>query len=191
MEIQEGELLFSFDDEHWSDVINFDQGNIDYTRIEKLNGTKAVDFFGKHTRFGYCFIEVKNFRYHRIENKKRLDSGELFLEIGQKVKDALACITSASRNSTNQKTYWQNALTHITDQNKRLTVVLWLEENPNIFFGKSRVDQKRNKVNRNIKARTLKTQLAWLTSTVFILSSQYFDPNHWNLSVNFDTSLPD
>jgi len=189
MELQEGELIFSFDDTHWSDLINFDQGNVDYSKIEKLNGTKAVDFLGSHSQFGYCFIEVKNFRYHRIENRKRIDSGDLFLEVGQKVRDATACLVGGSRNSTHLKGYWQRVLSHISNQDQALTVVLWLEENPNIFFGRNEVQEKRKKFTRNVKTNALKAQLGWLTSRVFILSSRDSNLNQWDLQVSFNTSL--
>ena len=83
----EGALQFSFG-ESWK-VLKWDGHSAFAGGLGKVQHTKAVDFLGLHIDLPW-FIEVKDFRSHRIENKKRLTSGELAEEVADKVRDTLA-----------------------------------------------------------------------------------------------------
>lgn len=148
MEIKEEGITFVFDDGFWEDVRDFDKTNPDYSKIEKLNGTKAIDIIGYHKDKGLYLIEVKDFRQYRIENKDRIVNLELFEEVGQKVKDTLACILAAARNSTHSREYWNRQVGRILSIDVRVTVALWLEEDRNIAYGAG-VVQKRKKVSKS------------------------------------------
>ncbi len=66
-------------------------------RLEKIDGTKAVDILGILENKELYFIEIKDFRKYRIENRNRLLKGELFIEVAQKIRDSIACIVCAHR----------------------------------------------------------------------------------------------
>lgn len=171
MEIREEGIIFVFDDDLWEDVRDFDKTNPDYKKIEKLNGTKAIDIIGYHKGKGLFLIEVKDFRQHRIENRDRIVKLELFEEVGQKVKDALACILAAARNSTHSQEYWKRQVSRILNTGERVIVALWLEEDRDIAYG-TEVLQKRKKVSESAYRNKLRTKVSWLTSRVKIISSK-------------------
>lgn len=172
MEITEEGITFVFEDEFWEDVRDFDKTNPDYKKIEKLNGTKAIDIIGYHKGKGLFLIEVKDFRRHRIKTKDRIVKLELFEEVGQKVKDALACILAAARNSTHSREYWSRQVNRILmSTHERVTVALWLEEDRDIAYG-TEVLQKRKKVSESAYRNKLKAKVSWLTSRVKIVRSQ-------------------
>jgi hypothetical protein len=172
MEITEEGIIFVFDDEFWEDVRDFDKTNPDYRKIEKLNGTKAIDIIGYHKRKGLYLIEIKDFRQYRIEKKDRIAKLELFEEVGQKVKDTLACMLAAAHNSTHSREYWCRQVNRILmSKSERVTVALWLEEDRDIAYG-TEVSQKRKKVSESTYRNKLKTKVSWFTSRVKIISSQ-------------------
>ncbi len=94
--IEEEYLAFDFG-ERWK-VFKFDDHR-DYQRMkDTLEGTKAIDFLGVLDKKELYLIEVKDFRQHRIETRDRLLTGELAIELAQKVRDSLACIIGAYKN---------------------------------------------------------------------------------------------
>lgn len=171
MELTEQNITFIFEDAHWVDVRDFDKTNPDYSKMEKLNGTKAIDIIGYHTEKGIFLIEVKDFRRHRVENKDRIIKLELFEEVGQKVKDSLACILAAARNSTHDQDYWKRQIDRILNPRHQVTVMLWMEEDRNVDFGRPALE-KRKKVNKSFFKNDLKQKVSWLTSRVEIVNSQ-------------------
>ena len=66
-------------------------------QVSRLAGTKAVDFVGVQADTGYL-IEAKDFRGYRIQNRKRLATSDLAVEIAKKVRDPLAGLVAAKRN---------------------------------------------------------------------------------------------
>jgi hypothetical protein len=70
----EKRLRFTFD-VHWK-VLKWDGHGAYLNGLHQFQGTKAVDFFGLYIGAPW-FIEVKDFRGYRIENKARLSTGEL------------------------------------------------------------------------------------------------------------------
>ncbi|MDM8562499.1 hypothetical protein QUF54_04015 [Candidatus Marithioploca araucensis] len=73
--IEEGYLAFEFGD-RWR-VFKLDEHRDYRERIGKLGGSKAIDFLGILDNQALYFIEVKDFREHRIENKTRFLKGKL------------------------------------------------------------------------------------------------------------------
>ena len=107
---EEQNLRFEFG-KQWH-VLKLD-AHADYReRIAKLDGTKSVDFLGTFHERTLYFIEVKDFRGHRIENKDSLQAGLLAEEVGQKVRDSLACVISAHRVSV-QDELWKTFVDHL------------------------------------------------------------------------------
>lgn len=73
-------LRFSFDDD-WR-VLKWDEHPSYTGGLSKTSGTKAVDFLGIHLDAPW-FIEVKDFRGYRIENKERISAGDLAQEVAE------------------------------------------------------------------------------------------------------------
>lgn len=155
--IHEQNLLFTFEDS-WQ-VVKLDDHRAYRSGLGKLAGSKAVDFLGIHQNQLY-FIEAKDFRGHRIENQQRLRSGQLGTEIAQKVRDSVACIVAAHRQSGNSE--WQPFLKILRDQRKLVKVVVWLEHDlPADPYT-------RNKDRASIATKEFKKKLRWLTTTVLV-----------------------
>ncbi len=159
--IEEGFLAFDFD-ERWH-VFKFDDHR-DYQKMKDvLEGTKAIDFLGILERELYL-IEVKDFREHRIETKDKLSSGELAIEVAQKVRDSLACIMGAHRTSTTPE-HWHPYVTLLCGRNTTIKIVLWLEHDLPSH------PEPRKKALASVSTKVFKQRLTWLTSRVLVCSS--------------------
>ncbi len=132
--------------------------------IEKLSHTKAVDFLAVLDGHALYFMEVKDFRSYRIENERRLTTGELTLEWGHKVRDSVACIVGAYRQS--EETLWNRCVAILRDKGQEIKVVLWLEYDP------PRYDRKRQQVQASIDQNILKKKFKWLTNKVLVVNLQ-------------------
>jgi len=139
--ITEGELELEFDDD-WDAVLKWDE-------------TPAYLAFSR-SRKRLLLIELKDFRRHRIENKKRISKGELFEEVGFKVRDTLAGVRGAARTRADECVAQLAAkiATRVP-----LTVVLWLKE-----------DRPRNKGRLSEMTQELKKRVRWLTPHAIVRS---------------------
>ncbi len=162
--IDEGAICFEFGD-RWS-VCKYDEHPAYRNGIERLNETKAVDFIGILDDTLY-FIEVKDFRAHRIENKPRIKSGELWIEVGQKVRDSLAGVLGAYRVSGADPEFWENISNCLHDKERDIKIVLWLEED-----GPAVAVQQKQRSRLSVYTNKLKKNLRWLTTRVFICNAQ-------------------
>ena len=156
----EGFLAFAFDN-GWR-AEKYDK-HYDFRRkIGKLQSTKAVDFIA-FDGAECLFIEVKDFRTHRIDNKLRL-SGPLAQEVALKVRDSIAGIIGATRCSCTPET-WAPFAQSIANPKKQLKVILWVEDdtawNPWVWRQKA-----------SVLTNVLRKQLAWLTTRVIVMNLQ-------------------
>lgn len=159
--IDENILRFVFGD-NWQ-VRKFDDSSFYRKHFEKLDGSKAVDFLGLHGRELF-FIEIKDFRGYRIDNKKRLSSHELYLEVGQKVRDSVACLVAAYRQQPEE---WQPFIDSLRNTQRPIKVVLWLEEDINIHL-----TPQKQKANNIAALNALEKKLRWLTPRVSVANQQ-------------------
>ncbi|KHD07682.1 hypothetical protein PN36_03325 [Candidatus Thiomargarita nelsonii] len=171
--IEEGSLAFEFG-ERWC-VFKLDEHRDYRGRIGKLSETKAVDFIGILDDKTLYFIEVKDFRSHRIANKDRLLKGKLPecqlikgelplpIELAQKVRDSVACIIGAYHSSS-FPAHWAPYAKLLCHKDKQIKVILWLERDlpshPSLI----------KKTRAFLKANVFKQQLRWLTSHVRVES---------------------
>jgi hypothetical protein len=109
-------------------------------------------------------VEVKDFRAHRIENKQRLADGALSIEVGQKVRDSIACMIGILRQSTTREVLDAIAKSLI-ERRHTLKVVLVLEEDRN------QRTIKPAKPKNSVINQQLKKKLKWLSHRVFVTSS--------------------
>jgi hypothetical protein len=86
-------------------------------------GTKAVDILGSQDGQLY-FIEIKDFREYRIQNKSRLHDGDLAVEVALKVRDTLAGLVGTIH--THGSPIWHTWAGSVFKT--RPKVLLWLEE---------------------------------------------------------------
>jgi len=166
-QIDEGSLRFEFESQ-WR-VARYDgdektaPAHAFYrNQVSRLPGTKAVDVVGILAGEGGYIIEVKDFRGYRIQNKKRLSSGELAIEVAQKVRDTVAGLVGAVRNESNPSLLTEAGLL-LVNKAKTIRILLWLED-----------DAKVNKKEWAEELTTLTTRiqgyLRWLTSRVLVVS---------------------
>jgi hypothetical protein len=164
--LEEKRLAFEFSDE-WR-VFKFDEHH-DYRKgIEKIDNAKAVDFLGIFEDSTLYFVEVKDFRGYRIENKARLSNMELAIELAQKVKDSLACIVGSFHSSSEPK-YWQPYVTLLCRKNSQIKIVLWLEDEL------PKHPEARQKVMASTRTKVFKQKLSWFTTHVLVCGSSRQD----------------
>jgi len=129
--ITEGKLTFSFPNT-WK-VNKYDESNFFKNHVYKCQGSKGVDILALSDNRLFI-IEVKDFRGYRIENKQRLKSGELVIEVTQKVRDTLAGLYAACRWQTEELAYFYNHLyakskcSMLTRYQPKITLILFIEQ---------------------------------------------------------------
>lgn len=159
---EEGAFRFEFGD-NWH-VIKLDVDPHYRQGIEKLDGTKALDFIGVFANRDLYLIEVKNFRGYRIENKERILTGALALEIGHKVRDSVACLVGAYRTATIREK-WQPVIQRLLDPRSTIKVVVWITQD--LPRHQSFNETKAQEV---VFLKQLKTKLRLLTYRVFLVN---------------------
>ena len=170
-------LRFNFNDKAWQHLIKYDSEpespQIDYDKIKNaIEKTKAVDFIGIYQQKELIFFEVKNFKNYRIPTKARIETGDekderLGIEVAKKVRDTLAGIVGGARNSTHQREIWKAYLKVFSNENKRIRIVLWLEEDRTVDKErKPRIITLQNKLLKNLN---------WLTSDIRVFSIDKHD----------------
>ncbi len=181
--IEEGKISFEFG-ERW-EVEKWDTHKAYLGGINKLNGeltesdgttrsegTKAVDFVGVLDEGKLYFCEVKDFRGHRVENKKR-QIRELPLEIGLKVRDTLAGLTGAYASKSGQA--WVELCGQaLVARKHQVRVIAWIADDSI----RPRETRGQRAVHDSVRLSKIKQSLSWLTTHVWVE-----DP--------FEHSLPD
>lgn len=149
----EESLHFEFDDA-WQ-VVHYDDEPVFHRGIKRVQGTHDVDFIALRAGKQLFFIEVKDFRGYRIQNKKRISNGELAELVAQKVRDTVAALVGARRSKVDDET-WRE-LTRALEPGHAVRVVLWLEEDPPSGRRDIRADSRRSILQKDIEKR-----LSWL-----------------------------
>jgi hypothetical protein len=178
----ERRIELTFDDS-WRYVVKWDEERAYQDGICTLPTSRAVDFCGirdsAHRGPLVHLIELKDFRAHRIENKKRLREtaastcsvcGEiqpnLYQEVGLKVRDTLAGLVSAAHQRRTEPERWHPLAEALTRWDRPVQVILWLEEDP----------RETSAARASVRIDNLKRQLRWLTSHVMVASSVRLPP---------------
>ncbi len=161
--LREGKLEFSFD-ESWT-VLKYDDQPEYRNKIEKLDGTKAVDFIGIYstTEPLQYFLEIKDFTGYETENKRRINS-DLALEFALKVRDTVAGLVGVSKTSSEPEK-WQEHLQLLFKNDSSLKVILFVKGMPT--FG--RPGSSKNQA--DVLTNAIKGKLKWLTSRVQVVDS--------------------
>lgn len=91
-----------------------------------IGDPKAVDFVALSPDGALWLIEVKDFRGHRIENKDRINSGELINEVIKKTLDTMAGLWLSYYLRHEELAQFTATL----NPDQSVCVVLWLEQDP-------------------------------------------------------------
>lgn len=127
----------------WDDSTAYRKG------LQKLiEGSKAVDLVGLRRQVVY-FIELKDFVGHHIENKQRLTSPDLPIEVASKVRDTVSGLVGEGREVG---TEWTEVSRELVGRN-HLHVILW------VFVDKHEL---KNEVTMNTLEQELSKRLRWL-----------------------------
>jgi len=157
--IDEKFLRFRFDDT-WV-VIKYDDHRDYRERIQHLPETKGVEFVAVLHEMSLYFIEAKDFRGHRIENRARVKDGELAIEVAQKVRDTIAGIVAAHHRGSTED--WSRFIECLTNSVNPVRVLLWLEDDsPSAPRG-------RRHNQASVVTDRLKQHLRWLTPRVLVV----------------------
>lgn len=161
--ITEGDFSFEFDDT-WIPV-RYDQHRDYVKKIGTLPQTKAVDIIAVRRSSGrpLFFIEITDLRGWRVANKDHLASGELAIEVAQKVRDTVAGLVGAWRNSSDLES-WRQSGDALFDRNRRIQVVLFLEQDL------PQTPRERRFSQQDVLTQQIKGRLRWLTTKVLVTS---------------------
>lgn len=153
-EFVESKIKFQFDEENWS-ICHYDAIGGDIRKNLNLTETKAVDFVGVYNNKSIVLFEVKSFRGFgnqiSVQNKLNNSMELLSTEVAQKVRDTVAVV--AGFNRTIKTPFWTKSEEIISNVNKHLMVIAWIEEN----------NTKEKKAERGTRLRKLKQKLSWLS----------------------------
>jgi hypothetical protein len=151
----EGRLRFEFAS-GWS-VLKWDEDRAYWEGLQKLGGARAVDFAGVRDA-AVWLIEVKDFRGYRVENKRRIESGELAQEIVEKVRDTIAGLVWACDRQIGDGAA-RTLAQCLFQRNEKVRVVLWMEGDTPVSPGFA-----------SALAETVKSGLRWLSPKVLVRS---------------------
>ena len=118
--------------------------------IRRLRDSHGVDFVGVRGTDLSCFIEVKDYRWH----KRKWSNDELATWLAQKVRDTIAGIVGARYRRGNEED-WKLHL-GAWFARRSLAVILWLEE------------KHLKKEEMAFLTDALKRKLRWLTTRVLV-----------------------
>ena len=179
IEFIEDNLRFQFDETAWTHLVFYDERDAakrpmlpELAKISKAIGARSVKFLGIFQKERLVFIEVKDFRGHRIENKPRLERKDepLETEIAMKVKDTIAGIVGGARLSTTQQAVFKDYVRYLNNNKKNIEVVLWLEQDAPV--APLHILEKRQKTRNLNLTKQLKDRLNWLTPKVAVMNKK-------------------
>lgn len=158
-EFIESKIRFEFDEQNWN-IIQYDASNGDFRKYVHINETKAVDFVGIYNSNTLVLFEIKSFRGFGndaiVQNRLQNGMEELSTEIAQKVRDTISVI--AGFNRTLSSPFWSESEEIISNANKQVMIVAWVEETKN----------RTKKVEMGTRLRKLKQRLSWLSPYIYI-----------------------
>lgn len=174
--ITEQKLSFIFPDT-WQ-AIKYDDESFYRNKVNQCQDTKAVDILAL-SECELFLIEVKDFRNYRIENKQRIKTAALAIEVAQKVRDTLIGLHGAYRCQESRLTPFYNyvftASKPMTEARyqRKFTAILFIEEDiiPAKYNSLQHFEELRKKMQMQLKflqvrchvfnKKTLPEKLGW------------------------------
>lgn len=155
----EGKIRLRFKD---CDVLKWDDHPSFLEGLGKVPNTRAVDFVLKTPDDLVVLLELKDFRGHRIENKKKFDPYELPTQVAEKVRDTLAgMLWSCGRDGLRDDVVHRVTKRVSACRREKLLVVLWLDQDRSGHGGEAATLQREIelRLKRHIEARVVVTSL--------------------------------
>lgn len=186
-EIEESNLLFSFDDSY--DVIKLDDKAFYRRYFNSMPGAKGVDIVADSDEIIHL-VEIKNCLGHEAENRWRIsidnsklgsaprgldvDNRDSFdIEVTKKVAMSILCLFGAwtkvqgTETAKELETYWSGmTTTRIQLDQKQIVVTLFLEGN----FDQIAQSRTKRMVMKRIQ-ESIRKKLSWLNCKVLVVDS--------------------
>ena len=156
-QLSEGLQHYAFSDA-WT-ICQYDNKTT-HRKMQVLSGTKGVDFVGRHLDNAYL-IEIKDFRGYRVQNKKRISTGELAEEVALKVLHSIPGLAAESR--ANHSTPIAIAGRMLHKSATKLFVVLHLEDDAS-------ADPRTWKQQLDVQTALIQKKLRWLPCKILIMN---------------------
>lgn len=152
------------------DVEKYD-GSTGYRKgLERLNGSRAVDFIAALAGTSLFFIEAKDYR--GCWGPRPRDE-ELTNAVAAKVRDSIGGLIGVHRN-TSEPTRWTRYVDLLVNRARDVRIVLWIDEDApataTILARHRHARRQRDKTGAQATGELLKKKLRWLTSKVFLAS---------------------
>jgi hypothetical protein len=144
----------------------YDDWSVYRKGIHKLKGTKGLDLIGIS---GHQLLlgEAKNFRGHRIQNKKKIGQGTLYVQTAHKLKDTLAGLVAISRGNSHARPVSRKALDQLlSGDGKRVIVFLYVDEDAPT--SQSTFHRQRRKQQLDVHLKGLKNATTWFPARKFV-----------------------
>ena len=156
--INEDRLAFHFPD-NWR-IIKYDDAAFYRNTIESIGADMcAVDFIASPSPdfSTLLLIEVKDFRGYAVENRKRLSSGELVIEVIRKALHTLSALyLSAYTGNTELQPFHNDNLL----PPQRMELILFMENDDETGYSKLRIENSRKNIaDMEFKLKRLKLRL--------------------------------
>lgn len=156
-------IIFSFGDE-WT-VVQYDE-TIEHQRNPNQDVIPhAVDFLAVKSRNTICFIEAKDFRINPGNDRKKIISGTLALDVAHKIRDTIAGVIGFHRTASptnNRNQIYAPFAEAMAKPNVQLRVILWMETDFNFL------PHFKQKQRASTFSKILKAKLSWITTEVLI-----------------------
>jgi len=155
--------------EDWT-VIYYDEEKGFKKLKDTVDGTKDVDIIALDNQQRLFLMEITDLRGHGIQNREKIRTGEMVLEIAQKVRDTIPSLISANIHSPIIDK-WKPFIKALINREEPIRVIFWLEEDRHI----PPPQEKRRKNEKNIFMDNLKRKLKWLTSRVLVVDQGTYE----------------
>ena len=154
----EGNQLFYFGD-GWTAVTRWDEDDAYREGLEKVDGSKAVDFVGV-LRGQLVIMEMKDYR-----GRTREKDDALRVEFHSKVRDTVAALVGEYRTESHRRC--KPFVDALLDRQKKVQICLWLEEDRQSDLldasgSRRKARRQRRRVAQNTRTQQSKQYVKWL-----------------------------
>ncbi|MCB1190099.1 MAG: hypothetical protein H7A23_14440 [Leptospiraceae bacterium] len=172
MTIKEDNISLEFSGQ----MIKYDDTNFYRKHIVICHETKAIDILALE-KSPLFMIEIKDFRNYRIENKERINNGDLAIEFAHKIRDTIAGLYGAFRSNNEELEIFYSYL--FCGKHHSIKAILLMEEDQaqNIY------ENKRRKIlHRELKTK-IEQQLGFFSVHSFVINILELNTKNWDWTV--------
>jgi hypothetical protein len=175
----EEDMYFKFDAE-WTHVVAWDKESAYTKGLKDVHGGKAVDFVGLYRKKTIYFIEVKDFRAHRTDdrakkkeekekqNKKNKEKKDLWVTFELKVRNTVAALVGAHHSGRYEEAC--GPIVPALTSRQKVMLVFWLDARENSLIPQT-IKEQRRQARAGFTMQNFKRHLKWLDASVMTASS--------------------